>query len=1232
MWNFQPTSDMAWRANNARPANAGRGAPSSLPRAKPTMQAIAEIEKNREDRRRAMAAAKRERERESQMNEKLGHPGDVDFQRMIKAFREQNKDKSRPHAEAADTKITICVRKRPVNAKEVKKHDYDAITCLNPMAIVHDCKLKVDGITKYLDSNAFNFDHTFDENATNQSVYMYTAQPLVKFVFHDGGHATVFAYGQTGSGKTHTMQGIQSQIAADVFAQADEFDRRGYPLDICVSFFEIYGGRCQDLLHRQVLTIREDGAGEVQIVDLEEVQPQDTEELLQVINKGNSLRTTHATEVNDVSSRSHCICQINLREKESGRLHGKLSLIDLAGSERGEDTKNHNRQRRMESAEINRSLLALKECFRALDSGGRGAHIPFRASKLTQVLKDSFVNAKARTVMIAAVSPCASSSDHTLNTLRYADRVKEKRVSADAFDEGNVDSDPVDVEDVQFEDLDGDDAYADQNEGGDVDGDFDDEEDYPLEDEDEVVHEDKGNKYRSDVGDGSNDGVTTSSHHARGGQDLRDDLSILRIGRRRNSNKSGGDPVQENEYPEGAWQGVVQTLYEEQESLLNTHMSAIQENAELLTEEGAMLAAIQNDDSASIEQYVSRLEEILAQKAQTISTLRRQLAAYRQHCEGEEEEKGGDSPPKKVFLRPATKLLSRAVTATKGQASRLPVAVETSLYHSATQTQSCQAARSLRAVADSRDSSFNALVALAGLATLVGATGLVVDATQLETPPDKKHEKHFEYAEAVDIIRQQVSEFRTTLKSSETRIPKAFPIKKIGISRIHAPNGVSTIRIEFACPSFVDQEAILGRFLLKLQKSSTPGSRQAVEVMPAPLDSSTKKSVVESYEQPAVTYLYTNGSGSFQFLRDTTSLQATPKFVFYKDEYLTQGEIDAVVGAYKEIYSYANVNAFFRHDLEQRRKNALVGRGRNLTTATSAPPDSKEEAIQQLQGLGIDVFEPTQNENSLTWDSLAGYEKVKLEIEDTVVLALQNPELYERIAQKTRCRYESNRPRAVLFEGPPGTGKTLSARIIAQQAGIPMIHIPIESVVSKWYGDSEKKMSAIFDACEKLDGAIIFIDEIDALAGDRSGGTMHEASRRILSVLLQKVEGFASAKKTTVVCATNRKQDLDPALISRFDLSIRYNLPDEKTRRAVFARYAKQLSEEELSQLAVVSPQLSCRDIKEICEYAERKWASKVLKKEETTELPTLQTYMEAVKTHMVGLSSHDSHPDVYEA
>ncbi len=138
-------------------------------------------------------------------------------------------------------------------------------------------------------------------------------------------------------------------------------------------------------------------------------------------------RTTHATEANDTSSRSHAICQIMLRDKESGKLRGKMSLVDLAGSERGSDTKSHNRQRRTESSEINTSLLALKECIRAL--GGSSKHVPYRASKLTLILKDCFTSSLARTTMIATVSPGASSADHTINTLRYADRIKEKKIS-----------------------------------------------------------------------------------------------------------------------------------------------------------------------------------------------------------------------------------------------------------------------------------------------------------------------------------------------------------------------------------------------------------------------------------------------------------------------------------------------------------------------------------------------------------------------------------------------------------------------------------------------------------------------------------------------------------------------------------------------------------------------------------------------------------------------------------
>ncbi|KAL0354683.1 UNVERIFIED_CONTAM: Kinesin-like protein KIN-13B [Sesamum radiatum] len=107
-------------------------------------------------------------------------------------------------------------------------------------------------------------------------------------------------------------------------------------------------------------------------------------------------------------------------ESKPARLSAS-SLHRLAGSERGADTTDNDKQTRMEGAEINKSLLALKECIRALDNDQ--GHIPFRGSKLTEVLRDSFVG-NSRTVMISCISPNSGSCEHTLNTLRYADRVK----------------------------------------------------------------------------------------------------------------------------------------------------------------------------------------------------------------------------------------------------------------------------------------------------------------------------------------------------------------------------------------------------------------------------------------------------------------------------------------------------------------------------------------------------------------------------------------------------------------------------------------------------------------------------------------------------------------------------------------------------------------------------------------------------------------------------------------
>ena len=159
---------------------------------------------------------------------------------------------------------------------------------------------------------------------------------------------------------------------------------------------------------------------------------------MEVIAFGLSARTTGVTGANVDSSRSHGILQISMRDLR-GRTVGKISFIDLAGSERGADTLNQNKQTRMDGAEINKSLLALKECIRALDQDKR--HTPFRGSKLTLVLKDSFMG-NCKTLMIANLSPSASCCEHTLNTLRYADRVKElhkgstnSRAPADHFDQ-----------------------------------------------------------------------------------------------------------------------------------------------------------------------------------------------------------------------------------------------------------------------------------------------------------------------------------------------------------------------------------------------------------------------------------------------------------------------------------------------------------------------------------------------------------------------------------------------------------------------------------------------------------------------------------------------------------------------------------------------------------------------------------------------------------------------------
>ncbi|CAH1970026.1 unnamed protein product [Acanthoscelides obtectus] len=395
---------------------------------------VEKLKKNREERRQKQAEEKAEKEAFLQMA-----PGNPHWEllNMIMEYRRQLDIKPLTENDAIeDHLITVCVRKRPLNKKEVQRKEVDVITIPSKnQLIVHEPKNKVD-LTKYLENQLFRFDYAFDETCSNELVYRYTAQPLIKTIF-EGGFATCFAYGQTGSGKTHTMggdfngkvqecgKGIYAMAAGDVFQLVNSPKYRKLNLVVSASFFEIYSGKVFDLLNNKAkLRILEDGKQQVQVVGLVEKVVCSTDEVLKLIQKGNQARTSGQTFANQNSSRSHAVFQIFLRAQNSmSKIHGKFSLIDLAGNERGADTSSANRQTRMEGAEINKSLLALKECIRAL--GRKGAHLPFRVSKLTQVLRDSFVGSNSRTCMIAMISPGVNSCEHSLNTLRYADRVKE---------------------------------------------------------------------------------------------------------------------------------------------------------------------------------------------------------------------------------------------------------------------------------------------------------------------------------------------------------------------------------------------------------------------------------------------------------------------------------------------------------------------------------------------------------------------------------------------------------------------------------------------------------------------------------------------------------------------------------------------------------------------------------------------------------------------------------------
>ncbi|XP_071886709.1 kinesin-like protein KIF2A isoform X10 [Anas platyrhynchos] len=532
---------------------------------------------------------------------------------MIRDFRGSLDYRPLTTADPIDEhRICVCVRKRPLNKKETLTKDLDVITIPSKdVVMVHEPKQKVD-LTRYLENQTFRFDYAFDDTAPNEMVYRFTARPLVETIFEKG-MATCFAYGQTGSGKTHTMggdfsgknqdcsKGIYALAARDVFLMLKKQNYKKLELQVYATFFEIYSGKVFDLLNRKTkLRVLEDGKQQVQVVGLQEREVKCVEDVLKFIEIGNSCRTSGQTSANAHSSRSHAVFQIILRRK--GKLHGKFSLIDLAGNERGADTSSADRQTRLEGAEINKSLLALKECIRAL--GRNKPHTPFRASKLTQVLRDSFIGENSRTCMIATISPGMASCENTLNTLRYANRVKEFGISPSdiPFSQGSgsrsdlspsYEYDDVSPSVTRVKEL-----TVDPSATGDI---------RPI------IHHTPNQI--DDLG----------TQWSMGSSPQRDDLKLL------------CEQNEEEVSPQlFTFHEAVSQMVEMEEQVVEDHRAVFQESIRWLEDEKALLEMTEEVDY-DVDSYATQLEAILEQKIDILIELRDKVKSFRAALQEEEQ-------------------------------------------------------------------------------------------------------------------------------------------------------------------------------------------------------------------------------------------------------------------------------------------------------------------------------------------------------------------------------------------------------------------------------------------------------------------------------------------------------------------------------------------------------------------------------------------------------------------
>jgi cell division protease FtsH len=220
--------------------------------------------------------------------------------------------------------------------------------------------------------------------------------------------------------------------------------------------------------------------------------------------------------------------------------------------------------------------------------------------------------------------------------------------------------------------------------------------------------------------------------------------------------------------------------------------------------------------------------------------------------------------------------------------------------------------------------------------------------------------------------------------------------------------------------------------------------------------------------------------------------------------------------------------------------------------------------------------------SSVTWEQVAGVDEARAELEE-VVDFLRSPKRFEKLGARV--------PKGILLYGPPGTGKTLLAKAVANASGATFYAASASSFVEMFAGLGAARIRKLFSQARKHAPAIVFIDELDAVGAARTGGSLNREQDQTLNQLLVELDGFGATDQVVVMGASNRLQDLDPALLrpGRFDRQVLVSPPDVSGREAILAVHTRGkplAADVDLGLLARQTAGLTGADLANICNEA----------------------------------------------